>query len=44
MELIVNQQPDGIGMRNFGGWSPFTYLFFFIIGYLVASNAQFMEH
>jgi len=42
MELLVNLQPDGIGMRNFGGWSPFTYLVFFIIGYLVASNAQFM--
>lgn len=41
MELIVNLQPEGIGMRNFGGWSPFTYLVFFIIGYLVASNTQF---
>lgn len=43
MELIVNQQPDGIGMRDFGGWSLFTYLIFFILGYVTASNAQFRE-
>ncbi len=43
MELIVNQQPDGIGMRGFGGWSLFTYLIFFILGYVIASNTQFRE-
>ena len=42
MELLVNLQPEGIGMRDFGGWSPFTYLVFFVIGYLVASDKQFM--
>jgi peptidoglycan/LPS O-acetylase OafA/YrhL len=41
MELFVNQQPDGIGRRDFGGWSPLTYLIFFFLGYLIASNMQF---
>jgi len=41
MELFVNQQPDGIGRRDFGGWSALTYLIFFILGYLIASNMQF---
>lgn len=41
MELFVNQQPDGIGRRDFGGWSPLSYLVFFILGYFIASNIQF---
>lgn len=41
MELLVNLQPDGIGIRDFGGWSPLTYLIFFILGYLTTSNLQF---
>ncbi len=41
MELIVNNQPEGIGRRDFGGWSPLTYLVFFILGYLLASEKQF---
>ena len=41
MELFVNQQPDGIGRRDFGGWSALTYLIFFFLGYLIASNLQF---
>jgi hypothetical protein len=41
MELFVNQQPGGIGRRDFGGWSPLTYLVFFVLGYLIASNLQF---
>lgn len=43
MELIVNLQPDGIGRRDFGGWSPLVYLIFFILGYLIASDTQFKE-
>lgn len=43
MEMVVNLQPEGIGIRNFGGWSPFTYLIFFLTGYLIASNLQFKE-
>ncbi|KAB2944409.1 MAG: acyltransferase family protein [Candidatus Methanoperedens sp.] len=41
MELFVNLQPDGIGIRDFGGWSPLTYLIFFSLGYLIASDMQF---
>jgi len=41
MELFVNQQPDGIGRRDFGGWRALTYLIFFFLGYLIASNLQF---
>lgn len=43
MELLVNLQRDGVGIREFGGWSPFTYLVFFIIGYLLATDITFLE-
>ncbi|MBF0377515.1 MAG: acyltransferase family protein [Desulfamplus sp.] len=38
MELVVNLQPDGVGMRAFGGWSPFSYLVIFVIGFFIAFN------
>jgi len=41
MELLVNLQPQGIGIRDFGGWSPLMYLVFFIQGYLLACEPQF---
>jgi glucan biosynthesis protein C len=41
MELFVNAFPDTIGIRSFGGWSPLTYLVFFIIGFIVASDDAF---
>lgn len=43
MEMFVNLQPDGIGNRGFGGWSLFTYLIFFITGYLIASDPQLQK-
>jgi surface polysaccharide O-acyltransferase-like enzyme len=43
MELLVNLQRDGVGIREFGGWSPFTYVVFFIIGYLLATDSTFLE-
>jgi hypothetical protein len=43
MEMVVNLQPAGIGRRDFGGWSILTYLVFFILGYLMASDSQFKE-
>ncbi len=43
MEMLVNLQPEGIGIRDFGGWSLFTYLIFFITGYLIASDMRFKE-
>ena len=41
IEMLVNLQPHGIGIRNFGGWSLLTYLVFFVLGYLIASDLQF---
>ncbi len=43
VELLVNLQRDGLGIREFGGWSPSTYLIFFIIGYLLATDAAFLD-
>ena len=38
VEALVNRQPDGFGIRDFGGWSPFTYLVFFVVGYLISTD------
>jgi len=38
VELWVNLDPGGIGMRDFGGWSLATYLVFFIIGFVLATH------
>lgn len=43
MELLVNIDPDGAGRRDFGGWSFMTYLIFFILGYLIASDLKFKQ-
>jgi peptidoglycan/LPS O-acetylase OafA/YrhL len=40
-ELLVNLNPSGIGRRDFGGWSLLVYIFFFIYGYLMASDSGF---
>jgi hypothetical protein len=40
MEWLVNLQPDGIGRRDFGGWSLLTYLVIFCLGYLVACDGR----
>lgn len=36
MEMLVNLQPDLLGRRDFGGWSPLTYLVYYVMGYLLA--------
>jgi len=41
MELLVSFSPDAIGRRDFGGWSLLTYLVFFLIGYLLATDARY---
>ncbi len=41
VELLVNLAPDGIGMREFGGWSLPTYLVFFIIGFVMATHDNY---
>jgi peptidoglycan/LPS O-acetylase OafA/YrhL len=38
MEMLVSLSPDTIGRRDFGGWSPLTYLVFFVIGFLLATD------
>ena len=43
MELIVNAFPGSIGRREFGGWSPLTYLVFFIIGFVIATDHRFVR-
>ncbi len=41
MEWLVNLQPDGVGMRNFGGWSLFSYLILFFMGFLIAGDLRY---
>jgi peptidoglycan/LPS O-acetylase OafA/YrhL len=41
MELLVNLSPETIGRRDFGGWSPLTYLLFFALGYLLATDERY---
>ena len=43
IELLVNLQPSGIGMKEFGGWSPVIYPIFFLYGYIFASDENFKE-
>lgn len=43
IELLVNTQPDGIGIHDFGGWSPLSYLVIFILGYLISLDSRFQE-
>ena len=40
VEMAVNLQPNGVGRRDLGRWSPLTYLVFFILGYLVARDER----
>jgi hypothetical protein len=42
-ELTANISPDTIGRRDFGGWSPLTYLALFIVGYWVARHDELQE-
>lgn len=43
VEALVNLQPEGVGVRAFGGWSPLSYLVFFVTGYLLASDPRYRE-
>jgi len=44
MEVIANLHIDTIGMRGFGGWSVLTYLVFFLLGYVIATDDRFRGH
>lgn len=41
MEFLVSLSPDTVGRQDFGGWSPLTYLVFFIIGYFLATDSRY---
>lgn len=43
IEVIVNLNPGGIGRRDFGGWSPLTYLLFFVAGFVLMQDYRFSE-
>jgi len=43
VEWMVNFQPEGVGIRGFGGWSPMTYLVFFVTGYVVAFDPRYVD-
>jgi len=41
MEFLVSLSPDTVGRQDFAGWSPLTYLVFFVIGYLLATDKRY---
>lgn len=41
IEFLVSLSPATVGRRDFGGWSPLTYLVFFGIGYLLATDERY---
>lgn len=43
VEMLVNLQPEGIGLRDFGGWSPLSYLLIFVYGYAMGPDPGFRE-
>jgi len=43
MELLVNLQLKGVGMRDFGGWSLPSYLIVFVTGFLIAFDLRYRE-
>jgi hypothetical protein len=43
VEYLVNLQPEGAGLRAFGGWSPFSYLIFFVTGYLTGFDPGYRD-
>lgn len=41
IEFLVSLSPETVGRRDFGGWSPLTYLVFFTIGYVLATDDRY---
>lgn len=39
-EVLVNFEPLLLARRNFGGWSPLTYLVFYLLGYGLAGQSK----
>jgi glucan biosynthesis protein C len=40
VQLLVNLQPEGVGRRDFGGWSLLVYLVFFGLGFFLARDGR----
>jgi glucan biosynthesis protein C len=43
VELLVSLSPETIGRQDFGGWSPLTYLVYFMIGYFLATDQRYRK-
>jgi hypothetical protein len=43
VEMLVNQYPDSIGIRDLGGWSFFTYFTIFILGYVYFNREIYIQ-
>jgi surface polysaccharide O-acyltransferase-like enzyme len=43
IELLVNLRPEDAGIKAFGGWSPVTYLVFFILGFFLARDEGYRK-
>lgn len=41
--IEISLDPEGLGMREFGGWNIFQYMVFFFYGYLIVSNDRFKQ-
>lgn len=41
IEMLVNLSPETVGRREFGGWSPFTYLVIFFLGYVLMTDERY---
>lgn len=41
IELIVGLSPETIGRRDFGGWSPLSYLVIFLLGYILVTDERY---
>ena len=43
IEALVNFSPDTVGRRDFGGWSPLTYLMIFFLSYLLMTDSRYRD-
>ena len=41
IEMLVNLSPETVGRRDFGGWSPLTYLVIFFLGYVLMTDERY---
>ena len=41
IEMLVNLSPETVGRRDFGGWSPLTYLVIFFFGYVLMTDERY---